>query len=139
MKTKILYFAALTAGLLIAFVMPAFAQAVIDSTGALPPLPDVTPETTIEELLNVHTAVYSAVILAASYLSKFIPGLNKIPGVALRVLTVAVVVALIFKGTGLANGWQLIIGYVGATLTYDKVTSPLLSTPKVEGVDDKKA
>ncbi|RMH17332.1 MAG: hypothetical protein D6698_08470 [Gammaproteobacteria bacterium] len=128
MKKIVLFLALIFAALAV------FAQAVAPDT--IPAIPDIliSPDTTITDLLNYQTALYSSIVVLLTYASAFIkPLANLIPKLPLRVIVIATVVGLVFYNIGIADGWQLVIGYLLATLGYDKGLEPLgLKTPKVE-------
>lgn len=130
MKKKLLFCAAAALGAVAVFCVPALGQSVADSLPPAPTVPDVTADTDVDQLLTAYSALYGALVLLLGYVGKWIPGLNKVPGIGLRVLTIGIVTGVIFKALGLADGWQLAIAFIGATLTYDKVTSNVKATPK---------
>ncbi len=141
MKRELFYQLILTVLLVLAAFFASTTVALMAQTASdtLVPPPQITPDMPVEVLVDYSVALYSALVVLLGYLSAYIPGLNKVAGVQLRVLVVAAVTGLIFATLGFANGWQLVIGYIGATLGYDKFLGALFPTPKTEKDLQKKA
>jgi len=112
------------------------ATAALAQFDTVPPLPDqIGPGASVDTLLDWTTALYSALVIITSFLSPYLPFLNRIPEAARRTLVVAVVVGVVFLTTGFADGIELVLGYLGAVLTYDKVLKPVgIKTPKPDAV-----
>lgn len=95
-------------------------------------VPDITEETTVNDLLDMTNALYGALVIFLGFVAKYIPGIKNIPNVALRVLVIAIITGLIFKFTGLAGGWQMAITFIVSALGYDKIIAPVVGkSPKV--------
>jgi hypothetical protein len=123
------------------------AAEVVDTLEPVPvePAPTPTPAPTggvtvdMNWLLNKQNAIAAALMLLLTFLSKWIPGLNKIGDTGKRALVVAgtVIAALLavkFIGTDPVN-WgdfvSLVITYLLTALGYDKALKPAgIVTPK---------
>jgi len=123
------------------------AAEVVDTTepAAVEPAPTPTPTPTggvtvdMNWLLNKDNALAAAFMLLLTFLSKWIPGLNKIGDTGKRALVVAGTViaaflAVKFIGTAPVN-WgdfaSLVITYLLTALGYDKALKPAgIKTPK---------
>ncbi|RME64359.1 MAG: hypothetical protein D6790_03350 [Caldilineae bacterium] len=141
MKRELFYQLILTVLLVLAAFFASTTVALLAQTASdtlLPP-PNITPDMPVEVLVDYSVALYTALVVLLGYLSAYIPGLNKVAGVQLRVLVVAAVTALIFITLGFAKGWQLVLAYLTAALGYDKLLSPFFKTPKTEKDLKKKA
>jgi hypothetical protein len=103
-------------------------------TSPLPTLPE-SPfgvGTTVERLVTWATALYSALVVAITYVqAAFFPKMGAIPKVAVRAVVVAVVLAALFMTLGAATASQLAFGFVLSFMIYDKALKPLgIETPK---------
>jgi len=111
-----------------------------DSAAQLVSLPaDAPPVVDLEWLLTKENAIASLVMLLLTFLSKWLPGLAKIPDTGKRALVVAVTViagflAVKFIGPGtvsLSDFAGLAITYLLTALGYDKGLKPIgLKTPR---------
>jgi hypothetical protein len=119
------------------------AAEVVDTVEPAPlePAPTPTGGVTVDMnwLLNKQNAIAAALMLLLTFLSKWIPGLNKIGDTGKRALVVAGTViagllAVKFIGTAPVN-WgdfaSLVITYLLTALGYDKALKPVgIKTPK---------
>lgn len=82
--------------------------------------------TTTGEVFNWFTGVYSAIILLLTYIQGVIksPFLAKIKP-AVKYISIAAVVGLLFYSLGWLNALGIVIGFVSSALAYDKVLKPL--------------
>lgn len=82
--------------------------------------------TSVEEVFNWYTALYSGVIIALTRLqAAFFPNAGALPRTATRYVLIAGVVGVLFVVLGFTNAWGIVIGFVGSALTYDKLLEPL--------------
>lgn len=100
-----------------------FAQSGVD----LPPLPG--PDDGVDFYLPWVEAIYGAFVIIAGWLSALIPGVNKIPDKAWRIVAIAIVGAAIFVIAGWAKGISLLFAYLIATKVYELFVKPVSPTP----------
>lgn len=88
------------------------------------------PGTTVEQVFTWWTGVYmGALMLLTRLQAAFFPKAGALPKTALRYVLIAAVVGILFVTLGFTNAWGIIIGFVGAALSYDKVIDPLSNIP----------
>lgn len=90
------------------------------------------PGTTSGEVFTWYTALYTALVTVLTYVQGWLfPNAGAAPQTVLRWVIIAVITAGIFIALGLANGFQVFMGFIASALAYDKVLKPLgFSTPK---------
>lgn len=131
MKRKMTWKAVFAAAFCLFFIpFAVMAQTAVDTT-AIPPAFPATPEgISMEFLLSWVEALYGALLIAVSYLSAKIPGINKIPKTAYRVVAIGLVLAMLFLALGKTVPLALLFSFMGATSLYDLVLSLFKKTPK---------
>jgi len=91
------------------------------------------PGTDSSKVFTWFTAVYGAVITAATYIQAAFFKNSKWGKlhITVKYLIIAAATAALFLSLGWANALQVFIGFIGAAVTYDKALKPLgLSTAK---------
>lgn len=116
-------------GILMCLAASIVAQTVVPDTLHSNPYV-VLPSTSVNDLLNMYTLLYAAIVNVVTYIASFFKPALKIKP-ALRALAIGAITGLVFYSLGIADGWQLALGFVAAALNYDKVLKPFgLETPK---------
>ena len=88
------------------------------------------PGTSVEKVFSWWTAVYGGAVMVLTRLqAAFFPKAGALPKTALRYVLIAAVVGALFLTLGFTNAWGIVIGFVGAALSYDKVIDPLSNIP----------
>ena len=85
---------------------------------------------TLVNFLGWFEALYGALVIVLGYLTAYIPGINKIPSVAWRLVAVGMIIGGIFLALG-ANGFGLVLQFLLSGKFYDLVLIHLGKTPKV--------
>ena len=91
------------------------------------------PGTTSGQVFDWWTGLYAALVSAITYIQGVFFKNSKLGklNTSLKYLTIAAVVAALFMSMGWLNAVQVLIGFVGSAIGYDKVLKPLgLSTPR---------
>lgn len=109
-----------------ALILCVFATAVFGQNADNP----FEPGTSVEKVFSWWTAVYGGAVMVLTRLqAAFFPKAGALPKTALRYVLIAAVVGALFLTLGFTNAWGIVIGFVGAALSYDKVIDPLSNIP----------
>ena len=84
--------------------------------------------TSADEVFSWYTGLYSGALIVLTRLQAVLfPRAGSVPKVGLRYIIIAAVVGALFITLGFTNAWGIVIGFVGAALSYDKGIEPLSS------------
>lgn len=128
MKKFISLFVAAFAVLL--FPVLGFGQAVADTLVIPGPFPIEPGGVSLDFFLKWTDALFGALLIGVSYLSAKIPGINKIPRTAWRVVAIALVLGMGFLTLGKTLPLNLVLTYLIATKAYELIFSLIVKTPK---------
>lgn len=121
----------------LAFVVMMPAQ-VVDTTLTDPLIP-TDGYFNFDQISLLENVIYGSLVTLLSYFSFAIPGIKKIPAVAIRVLVIGLILVFMFLGYKMAVGEEFNVGtfinyvitYILTTGAYDKIFKPIgAATPK---------
>lgn len=112
------------------FPLAGFAQAAADTLVVPGPFPVDPGGVSLEFMLQWTDALFGAILVAVSYLSSKIPGINKISHTGWRVVAIALVIGMAFLTLGKSLPLSLVFSYVVATKAYELILSLFVKTPK---------
>lgn len=83
-----------------------------------------------DDILNLQTVIYTAIITIGGYLSAFIPVLRNIDSGVYRVLTFAVITISAGSILGFSNIWVGAVAYFFSTSLYEVLLKWIFPSPK---------